>query len=264
MMDSLGPMLVTWGIRIAGVLVVMWLAIKIAAKIQDITVRKLTARGFDETLAQFLGNMIKYGIAVMAALSCLSVFGIETTSFAAIIGAAGLAIGLAFQGSLSNVAAGVLLVTLRPYKTGDVITVAGQTGKVDAIGLLATTLDTPDNKRIIVPNSAILGGTIVNVTFHDSRRVDVSVGVDYGASMEQTRDTLLAAAQRVKGRSDVRPIQIVLVALGDSSVDWQVRIWCDTANYFAVLEEATNEIKLALDTAKIGIPYPTMDLNISK
>jgi small conductance mechanosensitive channel len=150
-------------------------------------------------------------------------------------------------------------LVLRPFKEGDVVTVAGSTGKVVEVGLFATLLDTPDNRRLILPNNKVFGATIENVTFHDRRRVSLTVGVDYDADMEKTREVLQAAAEGVEGGSD---IAIVLGELGASSVDWHVRIWCDTGDYWGVLEAATGAVKAALDGAGIGIPYPQMDVHL--
>lgn len=248
--------LIEWGTKVLGVIVILFAAFVIAGWVKSALVRRLTKVGFDATLTKFLGSMSRWAIVLFAILGCLGMFGIETTSFAAVIGGASLAVGLAFQGSLSNVAAGAMLLLFRPYKVGDVITAAGKTGKVDTIDLFMTTLDTPDNKRIMIPNGSVFGNVIENITFHDTRRADVVVGVDYDASIDETRKILLAAAKKVDTALEEPAPVAVLTGLGGSSVDWQLRIWTKTEDYAATLESGTRAVKLELDEAGIGIPYP--------
>lgn len=260
--EDMMPQLVEYGLRVLGVLLLLWIASKVAAWLGEKLAARMEGRGVEKTVATFLGAMVRYLILAAAVLSCLSLFGVEATSFAALLGAAGLAVGLAFQGTLSNFAAGVMLLVFRPFKVDDVITAGGQTGKVVDLGLFVTALDTPDNRRIIVPNKAIADGVIENVTHHDIRRADVKVGVDYSADMQKTREVLEKAAQAVEGRLDDPGHQVVLTNLGDSALDWQVRIWCKTEDYFAVLEAGTVGVKKALDEAGIGIPFPQMDVHV--
>jgi small conductance mechanosensitive channel len=154
-----------------------------------------------------------------------------------------------------------MLLVFRPFRVGDVIIVAGHTGKVDEIGLFVTTLDTPDNRRLLLPNSAIFGATIENVTHHATRRADISIGVAYGADLDETRRVLSECVREVSGVLEEPAPVVVLSGLADSSVNWSVRLWCQTTDYFAVLEGGTRAVKRALDQAGIGIPYPTMDVN---
>ena len=187
------------------------------------------------------------------------------TSFAAILAAAGFAIGMAFQGTLGNFASGIMLLVFRPFKVGDVISAAGIKAKVNEIDLFTTTFDTPDNRRIIVPNSAITAGTIENTSHHTERRVDVSVGCDYSADIRQTREVLQRAAESLQSNMIIgegRGYQVVLGTLGDSCVNWTVRFWTRTENYWAVNEALTEAVKNHLDDAGIGIPYPQLDIHI--
>ena len=216
----------------------------------------------DATLGRFFGKAARWVILLLAAMFCISTFEIETAGFAVVLGAAGLAIGLAFQGTLSNLASGVMLLMFRPFKVGDVVNVAGQTGKVDEVDLFSTTFDTPDNRRIITPNGAIFGSQIENITYHDTRRVEVSVGVEYSADIDKTRQVLEAAAAGVEGCVDDPPVQVYLWELGSSSVDWRVRVWCPTADYWAIRETLTRAVKVALDEAGIGIPFPQVDVHM--
>lgn len=174
-------MAVSWGARIVGVLVILFGALIVAGWLKRMVVKRLEPTT-DKTLARFMGNVVRWVVLVLAFVGCLGLFGIETTSFAAVLGGASVAIGLAMKGTLSNVAAGAMLLVFRPYKVGDVVKVDGTQGKVDEIGLFTTTMDTPDKRRIIIPNGNIFGDTIENVTFHEERRVDVNVGVGYEAT----------------------------------------------------------------------------------
>lgn len=249
-------LIISYSARILGVLFILFAAIVVGGWVKGLIVGRLTKIGFDATLTKFLGSLSRWAIIIFALLGCLGIFGIQTTSFAAVIGGATLAVGLAFQGSLSNVAAGAMLLLFRPYKVGDVIDVSGTRGKVDTIDLFMTTLDTPDNRRILIPNGKVFGDTIENITFHPKRRVDIGVGVGYDAGIDETRDVLMRTARSITGRLDEEEPIIYLNALGGSSVDWAVRIWAPTENYWQVREDATRAIKLALDEAGIDIPYP--------
>ena len=263
-LETLKVIATEYALKVVGVVVVFIVASWLSKKLQKLVVGIAEKRKLDLTIGRVLGTLVRTGIMAFAVISILGVFGIETASFAVVLGAAGLAIGLAFQGSLGNLSAGVMLLIFRPFKVGDVITVAGTTGKVYEISLFTTLLDTPDNRRIIVPNGTIFGSTIENITHHATRRADINVGADYGASLEETRDVLLKAAATVEGGlSDPAPA-VVCTGLGDSSVDWQVRIWCNTADTLGVIELGTRVVKNALDEAGIGIPFPQMDVHLDK
>lgn len=224
--------------------------------------RRAERAGVETTLAQFFGAATRWVVLLLSFVAILGVFDVPVTSFAAVIGGAALAIGLAFQGSLSNLASGVMLLIFRPFQIGDVISVAGITAKVAEIELFSTTMDTPDNRRMILPNSSVFGSTIENITFHAVRRVDVSVGVEYSAAIDETRETLSRAIADIPGQDDEREPQVVLGDLGDSAVNWQVRVWAPTEDYFAMKETVTRAVKIALDDAGIGIPFPQMDVHV--
>lgn len=221
----------------------------------------------DATLSAFFAKLVYYTVVILGVTFALSKFGIQMTSFAAILAAAGFAVGMALSGTLSNFASGVMLLMFRPYKIGDVINAAGVTAKVNAIELFTTTLDTPDNRRFIVPNGQIYGGTIENVSFHTERRCDVPVGCDYGASLDETRAVLEKAAESLNEmmvQGEGRGYQIVLGDLGDSAVGWTVRFWCKAEDYWGVKEALTRAVKVHLDEAGIGIPFPQMDVHMNK
>ena len=263
LLSSILPTLIDYGVKVIGVLIGLWIAFRIASWVEGRVVKTLKQRKFDEALTLFFGSMARWGVILIAVSSCLGVFGVEATSFAAVIGAAGLAVGLAFQGTLSNFASGVMILTFRPFNIGDYIKSGGEEGVVAEIGLFVTTLDTVDNQRVILPNSAVIGGNIVNVTHHDERRVDIKVGVSYDADLKVVRDVLDKAASSIEGRID-KGHQIFLASMGDSSVDFQVRVWCKTADYWDVWDRGTQVVKLALDAANINIPYPQMDVHLDK
>lgn len=234
----------------------------IAGWAKRLTVKATTKARVEATLAKFFGNLVKWAIMVIGAVTVLQTLGVEATSFAAVLAALGFAIGLALSGTLGNVAAGVMLLVFRPYRVGDVISVNGITAKVDEIELFTTTFDTPDNRRIIMPNGSIFGSTIENVTHHKSRRVDIAVGTAYNADIDAARAALLAAATAVKGRDETKDPVIYLNELGDSSINWAVRVWAPTADYWAVKEQLTRDVKYALDNAGIGIPFPQRDIHV--
>ncbi len=254
----------TFGLKIIGVLVVLFLAWIVSRWSRRAIERSLTKTRLDVTLTKFFANMTGWLILIMAVLAVLGIFGIQTTSFAAVIGAAGLAIGLAFQGTLSNFAAGVMLLTFRPFKVGDAVRVAGEIGKINEIDLFMTKLDTFDNRRIVLPNSKIFGDKIETMTFHPIRRADVNVGTDYGADLDEVRAVLGKALVSVEGGLEEPPPQVYLDALGDSSINWIVRLWCPTPDYSLVRERLTRAVKQHLDDAGIGIPFPQVDVHFDE
>jgi small conductance mechanosensitive channel len=245
-----------------GVIVLMAVAWILAGWARATTRRALAKTKFDPTLGKFFSNMLRWAILVIAVVTSLQFFGITATSFAAVIGAVTLAIGLGFQNSLSNLAAGVMLLIFRPFKVGDMVNVAGQLGKVNEIDLLMTEIDTPDGRRIILPNGQVFGNIIENITHHPRRRVDIAVGVSYEADIDATRAALLAAARAVSPRIDDPAPEVALTGLGASSVDWAVRVWTLRENFGATREATLRAVKLSLDGAGISIPYLQLDVHL--
>ncbi len=253
-----------WTVRVIVVAVVLAIGWALA-KLAERGVRNgATRAGMDPLVLGFVAGLVRWLIVTLVVLSCLGVVGIRTTSFAAVLGAAGLAIGLALQGTLANLASGVLLLTLRPFKVGDFVRAGGENGTVTDLGLFTTQLDTPDNRRIIVPNKSVAGGNIENVTFHERHRADVNVGVAYDASVGQTREVLVAAAAGIEGALEDPAPKVVLVDLGDSAVLWQVRVWAPTPDYAAVRERVVAAVKAGLDEAGIAIPFPQIDVHLDQ
>lgn len=263
LMQVLSEIVVNYGGRVVVALLVMLAGWIFAGWVGSITKKALTQAKIDETLSKFLCKLARWGILLLVILACLSVFGVETTSFAAVIGSAGIAIGLAFQGTLGNFASGIMLLMFRPFQVGDVVTVGGTTGKVNEIELFTTTLDTFDNRRFIIPNGAVFGATIENISFHPQRRADVAVGVGYSADIDRTREVLTQAAQNVPGALKDPEPAIVILDLGDSCVNWSVRVWANSDEFADIKQAVTRAVKLALDEADIEIPFPQMDVHIA-
>ncbi|MBS1302128.1 mechanosensitive ion channel domain-containing protein [Loktanella sp. SALINAS62] len=214
----------------------------------------------DETLFGFLGNIIRYVIIGFAFLFVLNTFGVQTTSVVAVIGAAGLAIGLALQGTLSNVAAGVMIVFFRPIKLGDFVDIAGTMGTVKAINLNFIELASIGNVQIIVPNSEVWGNTITNYSVYPQRRAEWTIGVSYGADLDLAHSTIIDTIM-ADPRSLAEPEPFIQVTnMNASSVDFLVRVWCDRAAYFQYQADMTRAVKVALDKAGVEIPFPTRTL----
>ena len=210
----------------------------------------------DDTLGAFFGSLAYYGIMAMVVIAMLGTFGIPTTSFVATLGAASLAIGLALQGTLSNLAAGVMLILFRPYRLGDWVELAGTSGAVKEITLFTTVLATGDNKKIIVPNGKSWGDTITNYSGNPTRRVDLVFSIDYGDDITKAQDVI---AQVLSGDARVHADPAVFTAVtahGESSVDIVARAWCDTGDYWGVHFDAMKNVKEAFDKNSISIPYP--------
>ena len=220
-------------------------------------------KGFDETMIPFVAQMARYAIYVITAILVLSEFGVQTASIIAVLGAAGLAIGLALQGTLQNVASGIMLLVLRPYRVGDYIEGGGAAGTVDEIGLFMTRMTTPQNIFIAVPNSKLFGDTIVNYSRNPHRRMELVVGISYDDDIDKALDVLKRV---VSGHKRVlkRPApQVFVKALGESSVDLEIRAWARRAEFWDVYRELTRRVKYALDEAGITIPYPHRQIVVS-
>jgi small conductance mechanosensitive channel len=214
-------------------------------------------RHLDETLFSFLGNMARYTVIAFSVLFVMNTFGIQTTSIVALIGAAGLAIGLALQGTLSNVAAGVMIVFFRPIKLGDFVEVNGQMGTVKDITLNFIELAAVSNVQVIIPNAQVWGNTIINYSSYDTRRAEWVFGVGYGANLKRAEDTIRETIM-ADARSLSEPAPFIQVNnLGESSVDFLVRVWCASGDFFQYQADMKRQVKEALDGADVPIPFPT-------
>ncbi|MEL6950879.1 MAG: mechanosensitive ion channel domain-containing protein [Pseudomonadota bacterium] len=250
------------GIKIAGALAIFIIGRMIARMVVG-GIRKAMGRvGVDETLQSFLGNILSVLLTLVILLAAISFMGVPTASFVAVLGAAGLAVGLALQGSLANFASGVLIVFFRPYEKGDYVEAAGVAGSVDAVTIFNTILITPDNRRVVVPNANITADAITNYSANDTRRLDMVIGVGYGDDLKKTKAVL---TEVVTANENVLPEPaptIEVSNLGASSVDFVVRPWVKTSDYWPTHFALTLAIKERLDAEGISIPYPQQDVHL--
>lgn len=218
--------------------------------------KAMLKRNYDESLSKFLGNLINWILKIILIVVVLGTVGIETTSFAALLAAAGLAIGMALQGSLGNFAGGVLIMIFKPFKIGDLVEVQGELGVVKEIEIFTTKLVGLSNKEIIIPNGILSNGNIINYTTEGTRRVDLVIGVSYDSDIKKTKDVLMSVLKaHPQVLTSIKPTVDVL-ELADSSVNFAVRPWCNTEDYWTVYFDITENVKLALDSAGIEIPFP--------
>ncbi|MEJ2139213.1 MAG: mechanosensitive ion channel [Gammaproteobacteria bacterium] len=243
--------------------VVIFLVGRWAAHLVVKMVRKALAKTeMEDTLEKFLCNIVNAVLMTVVLIATIGALGVETTSLLAVLGAAGLAVGLALQGSLSNFAAGVLIVMFRPYRVGDFIDAAGVAGSVEEVQIFTTIMKTPDNRRIIVPNSQIMDGIITNVTANDTRRVDLVFGIGYGDDIDKAYKVLQDIVDNdARILKDPAP-SIALNALADSSVNFNVRPWCKKEDYWDVYNGVTEQVKRKFDEAGINIPFPQRDVHV--
>ncbi|MEM1410058.1 MAG: mechanosensitive ion channel domain-containing protein [Pseudomonadota bacterium] len=247
-----------WGLKALSALLVFFIGVWIAARLRAAVVNLvIKAPNLDETLAGFFGSMVYWLVFAFVVIAVLSMFGIQTTGLAALIGAAGVAVGLALQGTLSHVASGVLLLTFRPFRIGDYIQAGGEAGTIKAISLFTTELATPDNVKIIVPNGDVFSGSISNFSAYDTRRVDFAMGISYDDDINKAMDVLKGVFSG-DARILTSPEPFIGVGnLGDSSVDITVRLWVKKEDYWGVKFDMTKAFKEKFDQEDITIPYPT-------
>jgi len=265
-LDSLLTLVVTnvvaWTPKIAGGLAVLAFGWILANWAKTITARALSRSKVDPILVPFVAGLVHLGLAAMVALAAVTTLGVSTTSFVAVLGAAGLAIALAFQGTFSNFAAGVMLLTFRPFKVGDFVEVGGNAGSVKEVGIFSCMLATPDNVQVRVPNSGIFGQTIKNYSANDTRRIDLVMGVGYdddlGVAIRTCMDVITA-----DGRVLAEPAPVVAVnELGDSSVNLVVRPWVNASDYWPTRWDLTRALKENLEAAGCSIPFPQRDVHM--
>lgn len=236
---------------------------RFVAKIFANIANKLMKRsGMDDMLRKFVRNIIYAILLTFVVIATIGALGIQTASLVAIIGAAGLAIGLALQGSLANFAAGVLMIIFRPYKLGDLVQVAGTEGFVEEVDVFTTTLRLPDKTKIIIPNGQIMNDQITNYTEAEDRRLDLIIGIGYDDDIDTAREVLLSAVKESQYVLDTPEPAVSVASLGDSSVNLAVRPWVKAAKYAPASHEVTERVKKALDKAGISIPYPQRDVHV--
>lgn len=260
--DTLTHLVTAYSLKVLAAILVMIIGKWLARKISRIITKLLEKSNVDVTLTKFLENIIYYALLVVVVIAAAGQLGINTTSFLTIVGAAGLAIGLALKDSLANFASGVMLILFRPYRVGDFAEVGGVTGNVVSIDMFNTTLNTPDNQKVIVPNAKITGDVITNVTANATRRVDLVIGIGYDDDIKKAKDTLAQIISEEPRVLAEPKTNIAVSELADSSVNFVVRPWVKTSDYWDVYFDLTEKIKLTFDEQGISIPYPQRDVHL--
>lgn len=261
-MAAAREMAVFYGARVVGALLVVLAGWWLAGRVRSSTVRALRKSRVDDALVPFLASAVYVSTLVLVAVTVLGLFGIPTASIVAVLGAAGLAVGLAFQGTLSNFAAGIMLLVFRPFDVGDFVEVAGVSGTVEGIRVFTTELSTGDNVQVTVPNSKVFGAELRNYTANDTRRIDLTVGVGYDDDLERAEEAIrgvLAAEDRLLEEPEP---QVAVDSLGDSSVNFIVRPWVDAGDYWSVRRDLVRALKEEVEAAGCGFPYPSRDVYV--
>ncbi len=251
-----------YGLNIIAAVAILIIGRIVVGMLTGVVKRLMKKANVEDTLTRFVASLTRIALMVFVFIAALDQLGVETASFIAIIGAAGLAVGFALQGSLSNFASGVMLIMFRPFKAGDFVEAGGTAGVVDAIRIFNTILKTPDNKTVIVPNSGITGGNIVNYSAQETRRVDMVFGIGYGDDIKKAKEILhkiLDDDPRIL--KDPAPV-VVVGELADSSVNFNVRPWVKTADYWGVYGDVHERVKLTFDEQNISIPFPQQDVHM--
>lgn len=262
--EDMIPRLIDFILQIALAFLIIIIGMKFIGWIRKILRRTLERREADTGLIQFLDSFTKYGLYLILAMSVLQKFGVQTASIVAAIGSAGVAVGLALQGSLSNIAGGVLILLLKPFRVGDYIVQGSLEGTVTEIQLFYTTLSTPDNKKIVIPNGQLSDNSLINVTGADTRRLDIQVGISYGSDIKRAKDILLQLGNHdpdVLKEAEKAPMAAV-EELADSSVNMLLRVWTPTEKYWEVKFRLNEAVKLSFDEAGIEIPFNQLDVHV--
>jgi len=258
-------MLIGWGIKIVIALAIFIIGKRVARWLTDFSLKSLSKSGkIDATLEKFLSSVIYGVLLVVVVLAALGQLGIETTSFIAILGAVGLAVGLAFQSTLSNISAGVMIIIFKPIKIGEFVEAGGTSGIIEEINIFNTMMKTGDNKVIIVANSNIIGGNITNYSRKDTRRVDTVFGIGYEDDLKLAKETLIEILNNNERiLKDPEPF-VAVSELADSSVNFVTRAWVKSEDYWGVKFDTIEKVKLIFDEKNISIPYPQMDIHMEK
>ena len=259
---TLQGLVAAYGLKLVAAIAILIIGRFIAGLLKKLMNSLMTKHKLDQTLTSFVTSVSYVAMMTFVIISALGAVGIQTAQFVAILGGAVLAVGLALQGSLSNFAAGVLMIIFKPLKVGDYIEAGGAAGVVEEVGIFTTVIKTPDNKKIIVPNSKVTGDNIINYSANDTRRVDIVAGVSYGDDIDKVRKVLAQIqAEDERILKDPAPM-IGLVELGDSSVNFTVRSWVKTVDYWNVFFDTQEKIKKRFDAEGISIPFPQQDVHI--
>ncbi len=253
---------VDFGARVLIALVIFFIGRIVARMLQKGLRKMMQSQEVDKILESFVCNLAYWTIMIFVIIAAINQVGVQTTSLIAVMGAAGLAVGLALQGSLSNFAAGVLIVVFRPYRVGDWVEAAGISGSVEQVQILTTVMKTGDNKQIIVPNSQIMSSIITNYSANDTRRVDMTIGVSYEDDLDKVRATIQGLVDADERILKDPACTIAVAALADSSVNFAVRPWVKTSDYWAVMFDLTEAIKKRFDKDGISFPFPQQDVHL--
>ncbi len=262
--ERLLEVFVLYGLRVLGALLIILVGRVIAKSLRSLIGKLLRKREIDETLVAFVTQVSYVAMMIVIIIAALGQIGIQTTSIIAVLGAAGLAVGFAMQSSLSNLAAGILLLVLQPYKVGDFIEGAGIAGTVEELGMFNTTLKTPDNRKIVVPNASMTTNNVINYSAKDIRRMDLVVGVSYGDDIDKVKRVLEEVLDSEERLLKDPPPKIGLIEMADSSINFVVRPWVPTAEYWNVIYDLQENIKKRLDAEGITIPFPQRDVHLYK
>jgi small conductance mechanosensitive channel len=256
--------LIGYFLQFIAAIVIFYIGRMVAGAVKRFLEKALLGRSVDKAVVSFVAGIVYAIIMIATVLMALSQMGVQTTSFIAILGAAGLAVGLALQGSLANFASGILIILFRPFKSGDFIDAGGISGTVDKIEIFQTIMKTPDNKKVIVPNAQITGGAITNFSAEPIRRVDIVIGISYDSDLRKAKQILqdiLAQDSRVLKEPEA---MVTVAALADSSVNLNVRPWVNSADYWGMYWDTLEKVKLTFDEQGIAIPFPQMDVHIKQ
>ena len=262
LIDQAQELVALYGLKLIAALAIFVIGKWIAKALKSVVIKMMRKGKTDPTVVGFVANIAYVAMMAFVVLAALGQLGIETTSFIAVLGAAGLAIGLALQGSLSNFAAGFLMIIFRPFKVGDFIEGAGISGVVEEISIFTTILKTGDNKTVIVPNASLSNGNIVNYSTKPTRRVDLLVGVSYDADLRHVRDVLEDLISKEERVLKDPEHMIAVAELGADSVNFTVRLWVNTSDFWPVKFAMNEAIKMRFDEENIGIPYPQRDVHV--
>ena len=260
--DYMNLYVIPWAINIISALVVFIIGRWIAKLLVKAMSKVMQRAKVDETLISFLGNVLYVALLIVVIIAALDRLGVNTTSVLAVFATAGLAVGLALKDSLSNFAAGVMLIIFKPFKVGDFVEAGGTAGTVEEIRIFNTVMRTPDNREITVPNGQIYGGTIINVTARDTRRIDLLFGIGYEDDYKKARDLVWEVINKDERiLKDPEPV-VMFMELADSSVNFAVRPWVKTSDYWTVRADILENVKLAFDNNNISIPFPQRDVHL--
>lgn len=262
LIHTLTTMGTEFGLKALGAVTVLFIGIWVARRLRKMLRSYLGASKIDPTLVPFISSLIYWAMVAFVMIAVLGVFGVPTAQFVAVLGAAGLAIGLALQGTLSNFAAGVMLLIFRPFSVGHWVEIGGSAGSVQEIGVFSTVIHTGDNIRVVVPNSQVFGQTIRNFSANPTRRIDLVIGVSYSDDLQVAHDTILQVLgtdERILAEPEPR---VAVHNLGDSSVDFVVRPWCNAEDYWPLRWDLIRRIKESLEAAGCSIPFPQRDVHL--